>query len=199
MNLFELAVIYLAFGAPLGVYHAATHWGEPAASIFPVSLLSVFLWPLASLFLLYVYLTRPYLRGSEPAHIAERLCGVANSDLPAEAAFEFREVASRYIGLCEALNREIGTSFVDGLAMITGSEHSAAAKACAARVNRQRLQRHLTDARRDLKATSDRLGYTHLAAELAASLSDHEAVHELNAGQALISENPSERHISLAA
>lgn len=184
-NLFELAVIYLAFGAPVGVYHLVTHWARSPVPTLSTAAVNTFLWPLAALVFLYGRLGGTLGLPPERAdEIASDLNRVAETVLPTGEFFIFRDAVATYVGLSQALERPVGTSAVEALAEFHPSAGFPASKACWTRRNESRLYRHQGQARatflREMYAAAVREpSMVPIARRLAASLNDHIAVTEL--------------------
>jgi len=187
VNLFDLTIIYLALGAPLGVYHIATHWEGPAVSTVSFSALNVFLWPVAAFAFAFAHLrnTAHSHKATMPACIAS-LNSAAASVFAPDKAFEMRNVLEAYVGLSEALEREIGTSAIEELAALTGLSETAAPRAVARRTTHEKLLRHQASARAEMLrwmtsicAADPDLRET--AVELASCLGDHIAADEFAA------------------
>jgi hypothetical protein len=180
VNVFDLTIIYLALGAPLGVYHVATHWEGPALSTFSLSILNIFLWPIAAL-----VFARGHLKNVAVPTVTlcvARLNDAASACLPVGQAFEFRDSLDTYVGLSEALESEIGTSAVDELASIANLGDLVVARAVARRTNREKLLRRRDAARIELLTWLKALRTADVAtaaAELAGCLADHAAVDKI--------------------
>src|SRR6476620_10163170 len=124
LNIFEFAVIYLALGAPLGVYHLATHWGGSLVTTFSFAAVNVCVWPAAALVYAYGHLKgqdgRIDNNAAKAAH--KRLVLHAENILTTDELFTFREEIARYVGICDALNTPIGTSATGEILAILGPD-----------------------------------------------------------------------------
>jgi hypothetical protein len=184
LNIFEFSVIYLTLGAPLGVYHVASHWGDSLLSTISLAILNVCIWPIAALVFVYSHLRGRDRSFKSAQEVCQPLLHVANNSLSTDELFVFRDALSRYVGICEALESPIGNSAVDGLSEIVEYPYLAATKACNVRRNRARLYLQQVDARRVFLAQVRAMACTEplvlkLASDLAASLGDHIASDEL--------------------
>jgi hypothetical protein len=104
----------------------------------------------------------------------------------AAAVFEFRATVSRYVGLCEAVDRSVDTGAVEELAATGLIGNKVTTAACVARSNRKKLDLHQIEARMDfvsaINAISvDRPEIGALAADLAKLLNDHIGAEHLAA------------------
>ena len=190
VNIFEFAVIYLAIGAPLGVYHLTTHWGGSLVSTFSFAAVNICLWPAAALVYLYGHLNgklRPF--GSTPVSFhSEALVDAAGSILATDELFVFRETVARYVGVCQALEEPVGTSATQELLAISGIREWSTTEACTIRRNRAKLCLQQADARAGFCSRVKRLSLVDpilpkLAYDLAVALHDHLGADELKALQ----------------
>jgi hypothetical protein len=177
VNVVELTIIYLALGAPLGVYYITSHPADPGASAMLNGTLNLILWPAYLGLFLYSYFHRP----SAGLGTAEQL----RREIEALAPFEagegriFRDALARYIGLSEAVELPIGTSSLDGLAEINSLRAPRNAAFIARRRTRERLLGHRDSARRSLMELLPSEKTAALIAKLAYVLEDHAFPNEL--------------------
>lgn len=153
LDLLDITVVYLALGAPLGVYHLVTHWSDSLAATFSLAIANVFLWPVAAFVFLYRKARDPrsgVIRASETKTAA--IESAAESVLSTEELFVFRETVSRYAAISTALGQPIGTSWIDGLFDIGDTPAGAPTRACIGRRNLAKLCLHQMDARQQVLA-----------------------------------------------
>jgi hypothetical protein len=142
MTISDIAIIYFACGAPLGVYtfySRANTWHQVA--------LAILAWPIIGVRL------ATSMAGQGPASTHETLLTIRHElesqlmsgSLP-ESVFEFREVFDRYTGLAQAATESSATA-VSGLLELTAHPSVALAESCMSRSQKDRLRRHLNAAR----------------------------------------------------
>lgn len=166
MDLIELIVIYLACGAPFGVYQATSKQNARLES-----LMAFLLWPIFAARLLRVRLAR------RPSVIENRLdalriemekAAFPNTDI--QALFDFREVFDRFTGLAEHVNA------AKQLPAIGSSDQDLQTR-CLDRRNRNRIARHYMQAREEFVGliavlSTDNTALIALAVELTDHLGD---------------------------
>jgi hypothetical protein len=174
VNVFELTIIYLALGAPVGIYHVTTHPAEAVVPAVANGTLNVVLWPMYLLSFVYAYFREPRPAHSEPHILIETLRSGASQHLDYTEMRDFRETLARYKALCEAAETPVGTSAIDAIAAIGLIRNAPAASAVARRRNRERLLRQRSEARADLLSLVCNIpNATETIQSLAASLDDH--------------------------
>jgi len=197
MLVLDIVIIYLACGAPFAVAafldRAATHRFGHALTSFA----AVLYWPLLVPTMLRraggrgQYLTNsPHGARSDSDSNEERLRSklldawsraFGSGDLQ-----RFRETLERYAGLSLELGRKADPGDND-LMTIAGHPDPMIGHLCRVRLNRQKLELHRTNARMDFIDAIDILvskghpATIALAAQLAATVGDHDAVQEIEA------------------
>lgn len=166
MNLFDAIIIYLACGAPFGVYYFVNRRQQHNRVYFKTLLISVFWIPLAfELFQKYVTDKLPETFFSKKEFLYEQEITEAKKNLEqifvksnsGLSVFETREILERYIGLTNALeNRGEETEVDSEFFKIAGNENAGLASRCHQRRNRKLLIFHQTLAGQDfLKLVSE--------------------------------------------
>ena len=146
MSLTDLIIVYLACGAPFGVYYFTTFVGK--GNVFGRAFAAFFFWPVLALKLLIekaaadprhndLELTRIRLRMESDAFL-----GAAGTDL-----FEYRRSFNRYAGL--ALTKAGGSGGVHELFPAIGHPNSELASACISRRSQRKIHIHLEQARHE--------------------------------------------------
>ena len=138
----DISIIYLACGAPFGVYRAYL----PKENWYSV-VLAIVAWPIIAIRLV---LTTAQRSSISIHHALQELRtdlerGLFAGSSP-ETVFEFREVFDRYTGLYIAA-RQASTPAVSGLIQITNHPSLALAESCISRSLDSKLRRHLNVAR----------------------------------------------------
>lgn len=147
----EAIIVYLAVGAPFGVYHVTTHPGDTVISSVANGTLNVVAWPVY--IGLFVYAHFRHGKASVSVDSLKMALERATSEILAtNKGREFRDLLSRYIALSEAVELPIGTAAIEGLADVGFIRHSIAASRVAARANRKRLIAHRAAACTELVA-----------------------------------------------
>lgn len=175
MNFNDLTIIYLACGAPLGVYYFLQHRRNTnRQSLWLKTFVNFLFWmPFAFRLLwqnkIFQKLFRTVFdRQAVSDATIEKLIAplrkqletsIVNSipqnaeNIPQMSVFEIREIFDRYIGLTLACQIERENSQSDRTEnkfyKISGHKNARLASICSARRNRQRLFFHQTEARRD--------------------------------------------------
>ena len=184
MSVAEILIIYLALGAPFGVYKFASLPKAHSGKDLLRSTLSYFFWPAAAPYFAYRLVREKGKSLATPESIEstrQRIELLALNDAPSQSVFEFREIFYRYTGLAETAFSFAGTDHIGGLADIGVIGDRKIASSCASRRNGKLIAAHHSNARADLVETVTRLSIngkeevTSLAADLANSLGDHEA------------------------
>lgn len=160
MTLFDIAIIYFTFGAPVGMYSLLqqNRYDQGVRVIFK-PLIDLVTWPrFAIRFLVVVFndrKSRPirYKRKNlekpitEPERIFIKMSDTRFSEF-GKNSLAYR--IDRFVGLSEALAEE-GQAIVDTtIFSISGHPNESVALECINRRNRNRLERHLSDARHSL-------------------------------------------------
>lgn len=202
MNIFDTLIIYLACGAPFGVYYFLQYPEKDKFSHLCIKTLSSFVfWPVSALRIIhrsYIFRTRSEINfaGSYEldAGVEERVFEI-QKDLeklffdsePRASIYEFREVFDRYVGLSLALKAGSlpRADSEPELFKITGHKNIELAAICTNRRNRSRLLIHQIQAREDFSKlllsladlASKWKAPAELANELAVLLGDTGAQH----------------------
>jgi len=138
----DFAIIYLAFGAPFGVYRAYSS----KETWYGVSL-AIIAWPIIAVLLAMSTARRNSTSiQAELQAVRTELETRLLADSSPESIFEFREVFDRYTGLTLAA-RESSTPHVSALLELTGHPSPALAGSCIGRSEISKLQRHVSAAR----------------------------------------------------
>ncbi|HMO81678.1 MAG TPA: hypothetical protein PKD24_12890 [Pyrinomonadaceae bacterium] len=160
MTLFDIAIIYFTFGAPVGMYSLLqqNRYDHGGRVIFK-PLIDLVTWPRFAIRFLVVAFSerksRPirYKRKNlgkpitEPERIFVKLSDTRFSEFGKDS-LAYR--IDRFVGLSEAL-AEDGHAIVETtIFSISGHPNESVALECISRRNRNRLERHLSDARHSL-------------------------------------------------
>lgn len=158
MTFIDLAIIYLACGAPLSMHYFFAASRKPnfyfAARIVLVSLF----WPIAA-FLLVHKVRTPLVSGSQIGQndLDRRLDSLrvkiersAFTDETAASVFEFRELFARYTGLAQAANARNSATTVNELFNLSSHQQGDLATICLERKAKNRLLDHADAASEDL-------------------------------------------------
>jgi hypothetical protein len=199
MNISDLFIIYLACGAPCGVYFYLQNRKKlRPANLWLKSFLTMFVWIPYAFVLLHDFATKRKQARllKEKSAFEEKLSNLQRRllqfhfDSSAEhSLFEFREVLDRYAGLTFAAGslNETPNAAESEIFRIALRENSRLAAECLHRRNSQRLQFHQNLARRDFLKVLSELKYSAAepellkakALEFAKILSDAEAVEKI--------------------
>lgn len=195
MNLTELTIIYLACGAPVGVYHFLSNRHRKDTSWLK-SFFAALLWIPLCAQLLLVRITKALMQHRNITNFAitEEMAAIDDSKkvfedfisrkLFAVSLFELREVIDRYAGLTNARNSKVEypAKHEKELFRIGNDEYTDVSAVCLNRRNRKRLLFHQSEARKDfLKLLGELLTYGEAkklgkhAIEFAKLLKDDEA------------------------
>ena len=158
MTSIDLAIIYLACGAPLSMHYFFAASRNPnfyfAARIVLVSLF----WPIAA-FLLVQRVRTQLVSGSQigQTDLDRRLDSLrvkiersAFTDETAASVFEFRELFARYTGLAQAAHVQNSPTTVNELFRLSSHEQGDLATICYERKAMNRLLNHADAASEDL-------------------------------------------------
>ena len=191
MNWTDFAIIYLACGAPFGVYQITCEPRPLSASNLPAVLAAFFAWPLVGI----RFLWRRYFpsdderKRSMNIRIERARVEIESIAFPAGSAgapFEFRDVYYRYTALAIAAMTKADAP--RELFDVTGHSDPSVAAKCLARRNREKLAFHhvrtrneLVDLIRRLTIADESDELIRLTADLANDLGDVDAAADLNA------------------
>lgn len=163
MNPFDILIIYLACGAPVGVYYFVNNRYEQDRRFLKALFITlVWFWPAARLLQKYVTKELPAsgsskkdsLKDEEILETRKRLEAVFAADTSGASLFEVREILDRYIGLTDAVQDQ--THAGEGSSQFfeaAGSRNPALAAKCHYRRNRRLLFFHQTLAGQDFLKT----------------------------------------------
>lgn len=159
MNFFDAFIIYLACGAPFGVYYFVNHRNRQNRSYFKTILISIFWFPFAfGLFQKYVTKKLPdsflskkeKLRDEEIIKTKKDLEQILLKDNNGVSIFEIREIIERYIGLTDAVENQDDSGATDSRFFeIAGNKNVLLSNKCYQRRNRKLLSFHQTLAGQD--------------------------------------------------
>lgn len=159
MNFFDLFIIYLACGAPFGVYYYLTQRNGNNRTFFKTVLISLFWLPFAFQ-LLRRYITKElpnsilakkdFVRDEEILAVKKELEDIFIKNKFDISVFELREIFDRYVGLTEtALNQNDSNETNSEFFEIAGNKNTRLASKCHQRRNRRLLFFHHTLAGQD--------------------------------------------------
>ena len=181
MVLTEMIVIYLACGAPFGVYHATSR-RDGRQMTWLGSLSAFMLWPAFAVKLLSERLSRKaFARENRIDAVRIEMERAAFPDTNIQALFDFREIFHRFAGLAKHANANAGKP-----APLAASDQTLQSR-CLDRRNRNRLARHYMQAREEFIDAVSALSIncdatlTDLAVELSVHLGDPISPLEFNA------------------
>ena len=200
MNIADLVIIYLAFGAPFAVYKYLQNRDADRRQRILGSLLTFFLWIPAAVQMGYRYLSNAY---SGNAFVSQRnsdavdaRLAVLRESIKSElilagcnlTVHDIREILERYAGLseCDRDTWHLESDAFSHLFEAAGQTKHKLAAVCLARRNRRRLRRHHIQAGRDFVALFEQLATpaarkaAELGTEFADLLADHEIADRLN-------------------
>ena len=168
MNLYDFLIIYLACGAPLGVYYFLQNRKTPKfENLWLKTFINFIFWPpfayrilrenkISQNFLNRVFGNKSSLDADAEKNIYEaqrRLEQIFFESRPKISLYEFRENVERYAGLTLAgqfENKKNQTERAEfEIFRIAGNKNAKIAAACLERRNRERLSFHQTQARHD--------------------------------------------------
>lgn len=186
MSLFDLIIIYLAAGAPFGVYKVTTLKGSLAPKVVFGLLLQIVLWPAFTLKMLVGGESGIAEAGKELDRLQSEIEQIAFTDGSAAAIFDFREVFARYVGLSQAANIEVASGQVSDIFAIGKAENPTLATAILARRNREKLTFHQMTARNEFVDMIGEIAIGHsevilLAEKVAVCVNDELAIEDLAA------------------
>ena len=152
MHLAELTVIYLAYGAPFGVYELSCARKKPSLPQIHLIAASFVFWPV----ILGSWIWRWFLRGQPSAILQlenkldllrDDLEEIAFGDRSAAAILRFREVYARYAGLTLLLMSKVDSPGRHPLLELRHDVATKGAAACLHRRDRQKIAIHQRQAR----------------------------------------------------
>jgi len=152
MHIAELIIIYLAYGAPFGVYELSCSRKKPTARELHLVAAKFLFWPV----LAASRLLRWFLRGRRPVPgrleneielLMEQLEKTAFGDRSASAILGFREVYARYTGLTLYLLSGVDGQYFHPIFEFRHDPETKAAAACLYRRDREKVALHQRQAR----------------------------------------------------
>lgn len=199
MNIADLVIIYLAFGAPFAVYKYLQNRDVERGQRILGSLLTFFFWIPVAAQTGYRYFTNAY---SGNAFVSQRnldaldaRLAVLRESIKAEliiagcnlTVHDIREILERYAGLADCA-RDTAYRESDPFSRLfeaAGQTRHELAAVCLTRRNRRRLKRHHIQAGQDFAALFEQLSTpaaekaVELGIEFANNLADHETARRL--------------------
>lgn len=197
MKFSDILIIYLACGAPFGVYFFLQHRTEQnSKNIFLKSAALAFVWIPYALRLLHDFITINFRQNNLKESAADKLSELQKQISQALfdsdsgiSVFEFREVIERYTGLTLALNAvdEFPSESEEEIFRVALRQNIKLGAECLRRRNRSRIELHQTIARKDFLQLISELSRTvkdienlrNLTAEFVKTLGDTEAQNVL--------------------
>ena len=196
MTFIDLAIIYLACGAPLSMHYFFGLRGKPTVYFIVRGIAVTLFWPVAAALLL----TNSLRRGEAPALDEEAkqldlrldalrsdIESVAFANSNAASAFEFREVFGRYTGLVRAALGDASDASGREIFQLAGHTNTKLATRCLNRTAAVRLSAHANAARIDFVELIASLSQgldpkiSSAAVETAALIGDERTVSRLRA------------------
>ncbi len=197
MGWFELAIIYLAFGAPVAVHRATSVRGTFSARDTLDVGLSFVGWPVALIVFAWQRSSSSEIRQDERlrARINE-LAAELQTDIPPGEAADLPAALGLYVDLSIALNHP--TEPTEKLFELSGHPDAALAARCSARRDSKKLAFHQLRARNDLISMIDRLAdaSTDRGATLRTSLAIVELLGDVDAAADLAAMDATRRPAS---
>lgn len=171
MKISELIIIYLACGAPLGVYFFLQHRRKKEfRTIVLKSFLTVIVWIPYAVRLLHSHLTKKLInkdfeefaaadarRRQELEKIQNDIWQFAFKEKVQISIFEFREIFERYSGLTLAAQENEAGMYETEIFSVANHPNKNLAAKCLQRRNRSRLEFHQTLASKDFLKLLSRL------------------------------------------
>lgn len=158
MTFIDLAIIYLACGAPLSMHYFFGLRGKPTVYFIVRGIAATLFWPVAAVLFLTNSLRRSEARAfdEEVKQLNHRLDALrsdiesfAFADGNAASAFEFREVFGRYTGLVQAVSGNADDALGREIFQLSGHSNTKLATRCLNRTAAIRLSAHANAARFD--------------------------------------------------
>ena len=199
MNISDIIIIYLACGAPFGVYFFLQNRKKLISSqLWLKSFFTVFVWIPYAFFILNDFATNNQqkkqiaeqnLLDESLKRIQKEFLDIKTSGLNNLSVFELREVLDRYVGLTMVSDFEQKTpaDSENELLRISLRQNSQTAAKCLHRQNLKKFKFHQTLARQDFlkvililkNSNSDSRNIQKLSLEMICLLNDEEAVEPL--------------------
>lgn len=190
MTFIDLAIIYLACGAPLSMHYFFAS-NSKATLRFAAKVISVALvWPVSAFFLIKsVRKPASGLTSTKHSETEQKLDilrleleDAAFSDETASLVFEFRELYARYTGLAQARSRDSVQYSSHELFLLSGHTNSELASRCIARKASNHLSIHADAAREEFVdsiaalSIAAKTGLIQTAASVADLVDDEQAI-----------------------
>lgn len=215
MNITDFFIIYLACGAPCGVYFFLQNRKKlDSKALWLKSFVTVFVWiPYACVLLFDFIAKRKQARLSQEKSafetgllvIQKQLIQLHLNSPDKISLFEFREILERYAGLTIACNTIDSSNPAESeIFRIAIRENSQIGVACLNRRNRERLIFHQKMAREDFLQVISALSFSvediepfqNKVIEFVELLNDTEALYQLNKVFAATSQSSNEKPVS---
>ncbi len=158
MSVLDLAIIYLACGAPLSMHYFFAQRHKPTGYFIVVGTAVTLFWPVAAVTLLVNALSlRPNRMIGPHTAVVDReldairtkIENIAFKNGNATSVFEFREVFSRYAGLIKASKIANAATEINEIFRLSSHANAQLATRCLNRNAANRLASHANHARRD--------------------------------------------------
>lgn len=195
MSISDLIIVYLALGAPLGVYFHINNRNRFSSTKLWIKTIFIFILWIPFLFKLILskkYFTQRIYVHSNGKRDIERAIYKITKNIEAllrhtfidVSIYEFRETFERYVGLTIAKDNHIDEDLAnDDFLKLANHENIALGKTCLIRRNRKHLSFHQTKARQDFlklikilsKSISDQKKLVQETNEIVKLLNDFEA------------------------
>lgn len=158
MTFVDLAIIYLACGAPLSMHYFFAADRKPALLFAARIVLVSLCWPVAVFLLIRDVRERHLDRQQTGQNELDRLLDPIRVEIEnlafdgeiAATVFEFRELFARYTGLVQAANAEASNAGENELFKLSSHSNGDLATLCLERKAKNRLLIHAESAREDL-------------------------------------------------
>lgn len=153
MTYIDLLIIYLACGAPFGVYLFTVSDG--GRHVLPRAAAAAAVWPVYAVVYISELFRSRSNRKSDVQRIRTELENLSFSATSPSAVFEFRQAFERFTGLAGLAVGGRGSQTIDLYTSIGHPQPSLASR-CLARRNRRKVDLHLENSLRELAAILDR-------------------------------------------
>ncbi|CAN5427030.1 hypothetical protein BH10ACI3_BH10ACI3_14050 [soil metagenome] len=193
MSFFDLLIIYLACGSPLGVHQLMKRNDGDRSSRWMFIAATFLLWPIFAIsFLIKFYNDKGLRKDIFARKAAEEIMfeieQIAFAEGSASALFEFRDVFYRYSGLLESSRAKSSAAPSTELFEVSGNNAAETAAMCLVRRNQARLEFHLAHTRTEFVDLVSHIADStlkseqvfELANELADELADSQARSEIS-------------------
>ncbi len=194
MTYVDLAIIYLACGAPLSMHYFFGLRRKPTVYFVARGILITLFWP-AGVVSLLVDASRNRSKSIPASHLSNtdtrldairiKIENLVFRNENAASVFEFREVFARYTGLIQATSMCEPETAINEIFRLSGHNNGELATRCSNRKSSLRLISHAENSRLDFVALIDSVSLnnlsavTDLAMQAADLLSDRQTVDRL--------------------